>query len=155
MMRPMRRSLCVLVWLLLSWCSDAFALNPALEISQYIHTAWRIRDGFATGTIKAITQTSDGYRWLGSYTGLLRFDGVRAVPWQWPTDQRLPSERALRLLASSDGTLWIGTDAGLASWKDRNLTHYHDLDGRVIAKLVEDREHSVWVLTYRLTANTW
>ena len=69
----------------------AFALNPALDVSQYAHTAWKIRDGFAKGSILSIAQTPDGYLWLGTAFGLYRFDGVRNVLWQPPPDQHLPS----------------------------------------------------------------
>src|SRR5712664_194179 len=104
----MRRAL-----VLLACCTCAFALNPALDVSQYAHTAWKIRDGFAKGTITSIAQTPDGYLWLGTEFGLLRFDGVRSVPWQPPSDQLLPSNDISSLLAARDGTLWIGTGRGL------------------------------------------
>ena len=65
-------------------CPEARGLNPALDVSQYAHTAWKIRDGFTKGAINSIAQTPDGYLWLGTEFGLLRFDGVRAVPWQPP-----------------------------------------------------------------------
>ena len=44
---------------MLAWASYAFALDPALDVSQYAHTAWRIREGFAKGTVNAIAQTPD------------------------------------------------------------------------------------------------
>src|SRR5262249_23181576 len=81
----------VLAGSLLAWCPCAWALNPALDVSQYAHTAWRIREGFAKGRIGSIAQTPDGYLWLGTDFGLLRFDGVSSVPWQPPPDQYLPS----------------------------------------------------------------
>ena len=90
----------------LMWCSSAFALNPDLDISQYAHTSWKIRDRFAKGTITSIAQTPDGYLWLGTEFGLLRFDGVRAVPWQPPPGQQLTSitmrERATQLNGKFD-----------------------------------------------------
>src|SRR5215831_14422043 len=98
-------------------CPSAFALNPALDLSQYAHTAWKVRDGFVKGAISSIAQTPDGYLWLGTEFGLLRFDGVRPVPWQVPAGQALPSTRIFSLLAARDGTLWIGTSKGLASWR--------------------------------------
>jgi ligand-binding sensor domain-containing protein len=54
-------------------------LDPALDVSQYARTSWKIREGFSKGTILAIAQTPDGYLWLGTEFGLLRFDGVRNV----------------------------------------------------------------------------
>src|ERR1700730_5331482 len=102
----------------------AFALNPALEVSLYAHTAWKIRDGFSKGAINSIAQTRDGYLWLGTELGLLRFDGVRSLPWQPPQNQRLPSNFISHLLAARDGTLWIGTSSGLASWKGGTVTRY-------------------------------
>src|SRR5215475_14898341 len=53
----------VLVWMLLTCCHSVFALNPALDINQYAHTSWKIRDGFTKGTILTIAQTPDGYLW--------------------------------------------------------------------------------------------
>jgi ligand-binding sensor domain-containing protein/signal transduction histidine kinase len=120
-------------------------LNPALDVSQYAHTSWKIRDGFTKGQINSIAQTPDGYLWLGTDFGLLRFDGFRNVPWQPPLDQHLPSDNIRSLVAARDGTLWIGTAKGLVSWKDGKLRQYAQLDGQYIFKLLEDREGSVWV----------
>jgi signal transduction histidine kinase/ligand-binding sensor domain-containing protein len=120
------------------------ALNPSLDISQYAHTAWRIRDGFTRGVINAITQTPDGYLWLGTEFGLLRFDGVRKVPWPHP-DQPLPSDTIIHLLTARDGTLWISTLKGLASWKDGKLITYPETAGRRTGPLLEDRDGTIWV----------
>jgi signal transduction histidine kinase/ligand-binding sensor domain-containing protein len=129
---------------LLACSSSASALNPALDISQYAHTAWRIRDGFSKGVIKSIAQTPDGYLWLATDFGLLRFDGVRAAPWHPPHDQPLASADIWSVLAARDGALWIGTAKGLARWKGGKLTQYPELSGQIVAKLLEDREGTVW-----------
>ena len=126
-------------------CRCALALDPSLDVSQYAHTAWRVREGFGKGSISSIVQTPDGYLWLGTYFGLLRFDGVRNVAWQPPAGQRLPSDDIYSLLAARDGTLWIGTIKGLVSWKGSKLTQYPELSGRAIFALLEDREGTVWV----------
>jgi PAS domain S-box-containing protein len=123
----------------------AFALNPALDVGQYAHTAWKIREAFAKGSIIAIAQTPDGYLWLGTAFGLYRFDGVRNVLWQPPPDQQLPSNTITKLVVARDGTLWIGTWSGVASWKNGRLTQYSELAGSAIFALVEDRVGSIWV----------
>ena len=82
----------ILGGVLLAWCACAAALDPSLDISQYAHTAWRVRDGFFKASIQPIAQPSDGYLWLGTQFGLLRFDGMRALPWHPPEGQALPSD---------------------------------------------------------------
>jgi signal transduction histidine kinase/ligand-binding sensor domain-containing protein len=128
----------------LVWCPCALALNPALDVSQYAHTAWKIREGFSEGSIISTAQTPDGYLWVGTSFGLSRFDGVQNVPWRSPPDQHLPSNTITRLIVAHDGTLWIGTWSGLASWKNGKLTQYAELAGSAIFALLEDHEGSIW-----------
>jgi signal transduction histidine kinase/ligand-binding sensor domain-containing protein len=135
----------VLAGILLAVQPCAFALNPALDITQYAHKPWTINDGFFKGSVMAVAQTSDGYLWLGAEFGLLRFDGVRAVPWEPPSGEQLPSNNIRSLLVSGDGTLWIGTMKGLANWKDGKLTHFAEFAGRQVARLYEDHQGAVWV----------
>jgi ligand-binding sensor domain-containing protein len=130
--------------ILLACCPCASALNPALDINQYAHTAWTVRDGFSKGYISSIAQTPDGYLWLGTEFGLFRFDGVRPVAWQPPAGQHLSNSYIRSLLAARDGRLWIGTNDGLASWKDGKLIHYPELAGRMVVALLEDRKGTVW-----------
>src|ERR1700757_4679458 len=143
MRRPgARATVIVLAGILLTLQPCASALNSALDINQYAHKAWTAREGLAQGQITSIAQTADGYIWLGTEFGLLRFDGVRNVLWQPPAGQHLPSSRIFSLLVSRDGTLWIGTGEGLASLKDAKITLYPQLAGRQIFALIEDRNGS-------------
>lgn len=128
----------------LLWSPPVLALDPSLDVSQYAHTAWRISEGFATGEIQHLAQTPDGYLWVATEFGLLRFDGVRTVPWEPPAREHLPSNDINSLIAARDGTLWIGTAKGLVSWKNGNLTHYPQLDNHFVAALLEDHEGTVW-----------
>jgi ligand-binding sensor domain-containing protein len=125
-------------------CGIASALDPSLDINQYAHTAWTARDGLFKGVVSSIAQTSDGYLWLGTEFGLLRFDGVRSSPWQPPAGQHLPNNRIRGVLVARDGRLWIGTWEGLASWKNGSLTNYPELAGQIIYALGEDRTGAIW-----------
>ena len=129
---------------LLLWSPCVTALDPSLDMNQYAHTAWKVREGFSTGTIQKIAQSGDGYLWVATVDGLLRFDGVRTVPWTPPVGEHLPSNDIRGLLAARDGTLWIGTAKGLVSWKEHKLTHYTQLDEHDVGRLLQDHEGTVW-----------
>jgi len=132
------------VFILLACCPCASALNPSLDINQYAHNSWTVREAFFKSGIQAIAQTPDGYLWLGTEFGLLRFDGVKADAWQPPAGEHLPSSNTQRLLVARDGRLWIGTREGIASWKDGKLTNYPGLAGLNVEALLEDREGTIW-----------
>lgn len=137
-------------------CSLAFlvavlpanALDPNLRISQYAHTAWRMQDGAFNGTPHVVTQTTDGYVWIGTDAGLVKFDGIRFVPWEPVEGKRLPNSSIYWLLGASDGTLWIGTGVGLASWKNNNLVDFSNARGR-INDILEDHAGRIWVARSR------
>lgn len=71
--------------------SSVWAVDPSRRIAQYGHTFSRIQDGTFGGEPMAISQTTDGYLWIATLAGLVRFDGVRFVSWIPPDGKRLPS----------------------------------------------------------------
>ena len=115
-------------WLVLAFALfdaiSAWAVDPNRYISQYAHMSWRVQDGFFNTGPFAIAQTNDGYIWVGTKSGILRFDGVRFLPWSAEHGEQLPSTDVYRLLAASDGSLWIATLGGLSRWQDHKLTNY-------------------------------
>jgi signal transduction histidine kinase/ligand-binding sensor domain-containing protein len=120
-----------------------FGLDPHHKLTQYGHTAWRIQDGVFGGVPSAIAQTKDGYIWIGTRAGLVRFDGVRFTAFQPSPKEKLRSPIISSLLAAQDGSLWIGTGSYLAHFKDGDLTSYLDVLGN-ISNLAQDREGAVW-----------
>src|SRR5215831_18606866 len=95
----------VLACIRVATCPWVVALDPSLDVNQYAHTAWKVREGFGRGGISSIAQSPDGYLWLGTEFGLLRFEGVKAVPWRPPAGA--PDEKSawMRLLSGSNGNL--------------------------------------------------
>src|SRR5271168_3104024 len=130
--------------------SPVSALDTSRQISQYGHTAWRIEDGVFAGTPNAMAQTTDGYLWIGTQAGLMRFDGVRFVAWKPPAGNELPSSRINSLLGARDGSLWIGTSTGLARWRNGNLTNYKDASASIMA-ILEDRAGTIWIARANLS----
>ena len=130
--------------IVLMWSPCALGLDVPLELAQYSHRAWTTRDGL-TGLVRSIAQTPDGYLWLGTEFGLVRFDGVRFSPWIPPAGPDLPANNILSLLATRDGSLWIGTARGLASWNNGKSVQYRELADEPVFSLLEDHEGTVWV----------
>ena len=121
------------------------AQQHSLEVSQYLHTSWAAQDGFFRGDIHSIAQTSDGYLWVSTVGGILRFDGVRFFDWKPPNNDSLPRQPFRRLLGSRDGSLWIA-GTGLAELKaSGEYRRYHQLDEVDVAGLVEDKDGAIWV----------
>jgi signal transduction histidine kinase/ligand-binding sensor domain-containing protein len=132
-----------LVLLSLMIAGPVRALDPSHVISQYGHLVWTLQDGQIPGAPMAMVQTADGYIWLGTRTGVVRFDGVRFVPLTPPSGERLLSSRVLSLGTSRDGSLWIGVRGDLERWYDGHLTHYSDAPGS-ITSISEDRNGKIW-----------
>src|SRR5271154_152683 len=76
----------------------------AWRSARFVHTAWTDKDG-APADIEAITQTKDGYLWLGTPTGLFSFDGVRFARFEPRAGEYLPVKTIRVLLATRDGSL--------------------------------------------------
>lgn len=101
---------------------------PTRPIHQLAHKTWAARDGAPT-EIRLLAQTGDGYLWLGTVSGLVRFDGVRFVPFQPRGNDTLPATGVRALKAGRDGTLWIVWETGAVS---------HLVDGRLHSFGVKD-----------------
>jgi signal transduction histidine kinase/ligand-binding sensor domain-containing protein len=149
----MRRPIWLMICLISAPWPYAMALNSALDVSQYAHTAWRVRDGFTKGEIHALAQTPDGFLWLGTDFGLVRFDGVRTDSWQPPPGVSLPDSRIRSLFVARDGGLWIGTDLGLASWSHGKLVTYPQLYGWAVNGLAEDSQGTLWATASNLSTS--
>ena len=141
------RALCTLALVvLLGIGNTARAVDASRSISQYSHTAWRLQDGELPAPAYPMAQTADGYLWIGTQAGLVRFDGVRFVALETLTQQRLQNPFILALRSGADGALWIGTPAGLSRWKDGQLTAYAGADDGVLS-IAEDQQGKIWFLT--------
>lgn len=107
-------------------------------ISELGHTRWTLKDG-APAETEALAQTIDGYLWIGTRTRLVRFDGVRFVPFRPPHGDTIPSGGVRRLLASRDGSLWIVWRTGAVSrFRAGRVVTYGEQDGLPAAFVVTE-----------------
>ena len=138
---------CLLFLFLIS--RSVCTLDPNKHISQYAHSAWRMQDGAFSGAPNVITQTKDGYVWIGTLDGLVRFDGARFVAMATPGGQASMDGKITSLLTGRDGTLWVGTRSGLNRVRDGVVFNYSDgVSG--VSTIIEDHAGRVWLTRYRV-----
>lgn len=114
----------------LSTTSDALALSSDVPLKQLRHTVWQQKDRVPSDQPLDIEQTADGYLWIATYGGLVRFDAQHFERITLPRDPKIQSASASALFAPADGGLWIGfTFGGVAFLKDGKLTAYAAQDG--------------------------
>lgn len=85
----------------------AQAREPQKAMSQYVRERWGAKSGFPSGPVYGITQTADGYLWIGTEKGLVRFDGVNFRIFDESNAEGVPAGPILGLTADVEGNLWI------------------------------------------------
>ncbi len=114
--RATRRLGCL--WLAVSLAGSAWALNPEQSIYQYRCENWSRRNGLPVNSVTSIAQTNDGYIWLGTQQGLVRFDGHEFTSFSLPRTSIFVSQNISTLSASQNGGLWFGLREGAAGYFD-------------------------------------
>ena len=130
-------------------CLKTYALNPACSVSQYGCEEWSTASGLLHDTITAFCQTSDGYLWLGTPIGLVRFDGVSFTVFDKANTPSFSSDQINNLCEDAEGTLWIGTDDGLFRYKGGVFRQGGDAlsANRFILSIVRDGGGGIFILT--------
>lgn len=143
------RSLSICTFLVLS-VTIVCAINPDRDIHQLAHRSWGERDGYP-GVPNAMAQTTDGFLWLGTRSGLFRFDGVHFEQYVARSGDALPKASVTSLLALPDGSLWIGygyENLGISVLRNGNVKSYGKADGvplgRWICAIVRDHDGTMW-----------
>ncbi len=114
------------VLVLLLTGTPGFGLDPHRALSQYTHQAWQSEDGLPQNTVLALQQTRDGYLWLGTFDGLVRFDGANFTVYDRHNTPEL-NEHAIRaLLEDGAGGLWMGTKKGVVHYEKGHFERLPD-----------------------------
>ena len=115
--------------LMLTCAITAQAVEPTTPLANYSRQAWGLENGLPQNTVQALVQTQDGFVWLGTEVGLVRFDGNSFQIFDKNSKPALPGNDVRCLLASKDGSLWIGTSEGLARMDAGEITLITKKDG--------------------------
>ncbi|MFL6352799.1 MAG: two-component regulator propeller domain-containing protein [Bryobacteraceae bacterium] len=127
------------------------SLDSARPITEYIHQVWQSAQGLPQNSVLSIAQTPDGYLWLGTEEGLVRFDGARFTVFDKHSTPGLQNNQILALLVDRRHNLWIGTNGGgLSRFSNGTFTAYTSRDGlsnNSILSLYEDKRGAIWIGT--------
>jgi ligand-binding sensor domain-containing protein/signal transduction histidine kinase len=127
------------------------------ERAEAMHV-WRVTDGLPSDSITAIIQTGDGFIWIGTDAGLVRFDGVKFTEMQLIASSTNSSIHVTALCEDSNGHLWIGTQQDglyeLAGGVTRHFTVGQGLLDNGVTSLAADSDGSVWIGS-KLGLNLW
>ena len=143
-------------WLMLAlslsfFASLTWARGETNQISEYVHNSWRSADGLPQNSVMAILQTRDGYLWLGTQEGVVRFNGVSFTVLNKSNTPAFKLNDIRALMQDREGNLWIGSlGGGLIQYRDgitRTYLHEDGLAGNTVPAIIEDKNGGLWIGT--------
>ena len=130
--------------------SYLWGLDPQKPISRYLVDQWEMADGIPSNTVNTIAQTPDGYLWIGTSSGIVRFDGVKFQTICFSQKKDNYPQDIQNLTVDRNGTLWIGGSRYLTSFDYRTgqFRIFDKKDGITqdgIRYIKEDRNGNLWI----------
>lgn len=126
------------------------SLDSKKALTQYICNKWEVEDGLPQNTVNAIIQSRDSYIWVGTHSGLARFDGVRFTIFDKENTDGINNNNVMALAEDREGALWFGTSGGLTRLSHGKFTTYTTNEGlphNQIYSIYEDKAGNLWVGT--------
>jgi ligand-binding sensor domain-containing protein/signal transduction histidine kinase len=145
-------------WLLLAVlvCTACARQCSAQGLDSYTRRVWQATDGLPEQTVQAFAQTPDGFLWVGTTGGLLRFDGAHFTLFDRQNTPSLHENNIFCLMVSRDGALWIGTEGGglaryaqgqFRSWTARDSSARDGISNDFVRALAQDGDGVIWAGT--------
>ena len=118
------------------------------ELSQYVHDSWQSRQGLPQSSINTILQSRDGYIWLGTQEGLVRFDGINFKVFDKSIVDIMLSNDVRVLHEDLKGQLWIGMrDGGLLHLESDSFSVIKGFENNRISALASSSDGELWIGT--------
>jgi signal transduction histidine kinase/CheY-like chemotaxis protein/ligand-binding sensor domain-containing protein len=121
------------------------------KLTQYVHRVWRSEDGLPQNSVNTVLQTHDGYLWIGTEEGLVRFNSTQFTTFSKANTPVMKAQDIRALFEDRAGTLWVGTFGGGLYSMQGGVLIPHDsgegLDNLFICAVIEDRDGRIWVGT--------
>lgn len=122
---------------------------PVKTIDSFQHDVWTVENGLPMNTTMGITQTSNGYIWVGTESGIARFDGIKFETFNHENTPVFSGGVIVALIKDREDSLWIGTRGdGLIRYRNgafRAITADPGLIHNDVWAILESRDGSIWV----------
>jgi ligand-binding sensor domain-containing protein/two-component sensor histidine kinase len=125
----------------------ARALDPHTALKGYGFQSWQTDSGLPQNTVRAIVQGRDGFLWIATEGGLVRFDGVEFAVLNHANTPGLPSDLIDGLMEDGAGAIWISTSGGLARMRDGKVASVAGITATQVWRTFADGRGTVWALT--------
>jgi ligand-binding sensor domain-containing protein/signal transduction histidine kinase len=122
------------------------ATGAELAAPSYGFRTYNVDAGLPHNSAPVVLQTRDGYLWVGTETGLARFDGIRFTTFRTTNTPGLPHNLIRALFEDKAGSLWVGTSRGVARCRDGKF-ELIGLPDLAITSFAEDRSGRIWIGT--------
>ena len=144
------RRLWALLFVFLLSCWYSWGLDPQKPVDLYLVDKWDKIDGLPSNSVRSITQTLDGYLWIGTTRGLVRFDGMKFVPFSFGEKDEMYSREIRHLFVDSQGSLWIGSSLDLTLYRRqgnlfKKFTRADGIAEDGIRRVIEDMKGNIWI----------
>lgn len=126
------------------------ALDPSRKLSQYKIDTWQTEQGLPQNTIQTVLQSRDGYLWVGTMVGLVRFDGARFTRFDPRQEPDLGTRSILGLMEDAEGNLWVGRSGAALIYRpggSRLAFGEQVTDGKPVWSFCQARDGVVWAAT--------
>lgn len=142
------RTLITAITMVILFGSHLLGLDPGKKSAHYLVDQWLESDGIPTNTVLSISQTPDGYLWLATKKGLLRFDGMHFS--NIPFNEKEKTDYPTTLFVDRNGILWIGSEKGLTSYNHKTgrfktFTSHDGLTNEPVRRIKDDLNGNLWI----------
>lgn len=125
-----------------------FFLHAENEQSKWFYRAWQTEDGLPDNSVSTISQSPDGYLWIGTNGGVIRFNGSEFHPLPLRENANLPSQQVHAMLMDRAGRLWLGMERGPLVRIEKDSSHlFNASDGlpdKRVGNICEDLQGRIW-----------
>ncbi len=148
--RQVRRIIVLAIICIAHLTISAYNIDENFNLSSFMKRIYNNENGLPQNTIEALLQTKDGFLWIGTQNGLVRFDGINFKTFNNTNTPAFKSNSVRAVIEDSRKRILIGTVAGLVVKKNNKFRAYgyeEGLSNEVITCLQEDKDGNIWVGT--------